>query len=129
MIRAGVLIALVGVAALAGCSDGTREVGRHKRMVAVRAGLYAIQAAPGGALAKFDDVRLVGTTTVCGKVDGQDGAGPRRFAVAKGQVTIEQPREPATVQAIAAACANAPSYRVISRNAGYTDIAVEDDPS
>lgn len=112
-----------------GGDDGASQRVRHQRAAAARAGLYAIQAAPGGAIARFSDVRLIGANVVCGTVDAQDGVGPRAFGFAQGEVTIEQPGDAATRAAVAERCKGGPARRVVSRNVAYTDISVEDDPS
>ncbi|HEX8486401.1 hypothetical protein [Sphingomonas sp.] len=121
------MILALGCAACGG--DGAAETVRHDRARAARAGLYAIQAAPGGALARFADVRLFDSKAVCGKVDGQDGGGLRRFGVLPGrEPVIEQPGDAATVVAVERICAGGKARAVVSRNAGYTDIRVEDHP-
>jgi hypothetical protein len=116
--------------ACAGCSDdGALQSVRYERARAARAGLYAVKAAPGGALARFVDVRLIGANIVCGTVDGQDGGGVRRFGVANGEAVIEQLGDPASLAAVEKACPAGPSRKVIGRNAAFTDISVEDEPS
>lgn len=123
-------VLLAGLACAACGDNGVSDDVRHARIRAARDGLYAIQAAPGGALARFADVRLFDTKVVCGKVDGQDGGGLRRFGVIPGQEPlIEQPGDAATAAAVARVCTAGPSRKVVSRNAGYTDLSVEDDPS
>lgn len=126
MARARILLLLA--LASAACSDEASQQVRHDRIAAVRTGLNVIKAAPGGPLARFADVRLIGADVVCGTVDGQDGIGPRRFGVAHGEAAIEQPGDAATGAAVARACTGGPSRRVVSRNPVYSDIAVEDDP-
>lgn len=126
MARACTLLLLaLGAAA---CSDEAAQRTQHDRIAAVRTGLNVIKVQPGGPLARFADVRLIGTDVVCGTVDGQDGIGPRRFGVAHGEAAIEQPGDPATRAAVARTCTGGPSRRVVSRNPAYSDIDVENDP-
>lgn len=112
---------------LAACSDGTEPTRpQHQLIAAVRQGIYAVKAAPGGALAQFSDVRLYGKGTVCGIVDAQDGGGPRRFAaVGGGEPVIEGSGDAAAGAKIAQTC-KGPARKVTSRNPGYTDIQVAD---
>ena len=113
--------------AVAACSDGGQPTRpQHQLIAAVRQGLYAIKAAPGGALAQFSDVRLIGRNTVCGTVDAQDGGGARKFAVvAGGAPAIERSGDPDAAATIAQAC-RGPTRAVTSRNPTYSDIAVEE---
>lgn len=112
--------------ALVACSDGgepTRP--QHQLIAAVRQGLYAVKAAPGGALALFSDVRLHGRNVVCGTVDAQDGGGKRRFAVVgAGEPVIEGSGDASAAATIAATC-QGPARKVIGRNTSYTDLEVE----
>lgn len=123
-------IVLAALACAACGHSGVSDDVRHARIRAARDGLHAIQAAPGGPLARFADVRLFDTNVVCGKVDGQDGGGLRRFGAVPGQeAVIEQPGDAASVAAVARVCATGRSRKVVSRNVGYTDLSVEDGPS
>jgi hypothetical protein len=119
--------ALFLVLALPACSDGSEPMRpQHQLIAAVRVGLYAVKAAPGGALAQFSDVRLYGKGMVCGVVDAQDGGGPRRFAaVGGGEPVIEGSGDAAAGAKIARTC-KGPARKVTSRNPGYTDIQVDD---
>lgn len=110
---------------LAACSDGG-EPGRpeHQLIAAVRQGLYAVKAAPGGAIARFADVRLHGRNVVCGRVDAQDGGGWRQFAaVGAGEPVIEGSGDPNAPAIIERTC-RGPARAVTSRNDAYTDIEV-----
>ncbi|WP_374943471.1 hypothetical protein [Sphingomonas sp.] len=127
MARASTLLLLA--LASAACSDEASQRVQHDRIAAVRTGLNVIKAAPGGPLARFADVRLIGAHVVCGTVDGQDGIGPRHFGVAHGEAVIEQPDDPATRAAVARTCTGGPSRKVVSRNPIYSDIDVEEQPS
>ena len=123
MIRRALLVSL----ALAACSDGGESTRpQHQMIAAVRQGLYAVKAAPGGALALFSDVQLFGKDVVCGTVDAQDGGGARRFAsVRGGEPVIEGSGDPGAAAKIAATCTG-PARKVTGRNRTYTDIEVEE---
>ena len=124
--RRALLLAPILAGALAACSDGNQPTRpEHQLIAAVRQGLYAVKAAPGGAIALFSDVRLVGQNTVCGTVDAQDGGGLRRFvSVAGAEPAIEGAGDPAAPAKIDAAC-KGPSRKVTGRNATYSDIEFE----
>ena len=124
MIRLALLLPL----SLAACSDGGESSRpQHQMVAAVRQGIYAVKAAPGGALASFSDVRLYGKTIVCGTVDAQDGGGLRRFAVVSGgEPVIEGSDDPDAVAKISRTC-QGPARTVTSRNPGYTDISVAEE--
>jgi hypothetical protein len=110
--------------ALAACGESPEP--QQKLVAAARQGLYAVKAAPGGALALFSDVTLHGETVVCGTVDAQDGGGRRRFAVVVGgEPVIEGSGDPTAAATIARTC-QGPSRKVTSRNPGYSDLEIED---
>jgi hypothetical protein len=123
MIRCALLLTL----AVTACSDGSESTRpQHQMVAAVRQGLYAIKAAPGGAIARFSDVRLIGRNTVCGTVDAQDGGGLRRFAsVAGSEPVIEGSGDAQALAKIKTAC-RGPARKVTSRNPGYSDVTVEE---
>ena len=112
--------------AIAACSDNSEpKRSQYKAIAAARQGLYAVKAAPGGAIALFSDVRLFGPSTVCGSVDAQDGGGLRRFAVVPGgEPVIEGSGDSAARTKIDTIC-RGPARKVISRNKGYTDLEIE----
>ena len=111
---------------LAACSDGSDPRPQHQLVAAVRKGLYAVKAAPGGALALFSDVQLYGKDVVCGTVDAQDGGGLRRFAVvAGGEPVIVGSGDPTAITKIEETC-RGPKRKVVSRNTGYTDLQIDE---
>jgi hypothetical protein len=91
---------------------------------AARAGMNAVAGIPGGKTATFTQMRLVGGTTVCGMIDGNDGDGPRPFSAAGQQVQVADKRDPATAAAIAKTCSGQPVHEIVSRNPQFSDIAV-----
>ncbi len=110
---------------LAACDDGGDTYADAKLVKAARVGMMAVQGVPGGKTSTFTAVRLVGGTTVCGMIDGNDGDGPRAFS-AKGQVVqVEDKRDPATKAAVDKACVGQPVQEIISRNEQFTDLAVK----
>ena len=114
---------LLAALTLAGCVD--ENAGRDAQLLrAARAGMNAVRGLPGGKTATFTEVRLVGGTTVCGKIDGNDGDGPRAFSAKGQEVAVADKREPATAAAIAKACAGSPVHEITSRNAQFSDISV-----
>lgn len=120
---------LVLALACAACGDGGEQPSQriqYERARAVRAGLYKVKAAPGGAIALFKEVRLHENGIVCGVVDAQDGVGTRRFSVSGEEVTVEQPGQTAALRTIAATC-RGPARRATSRNEAFSDITVEDE--
>ena len=122
---AGLLFATL---VLCGCSKGA-EGGtdgggeRFQTLRAARDGMMKVRALPGGKLATFTAVRLVGGANVCGMIDGNDGTGPRAFAVVGNEVLLADPRDPATVEAVRKPCAG-PAREITSRNEQFTDIDV-----
>ena len=116
--------ALLLLPLLAGaCVD--ENAGRDARLLkAARDGMMAVRGIPGGRTATFTAVRLVGGTTVCGMVDGNDGVGPRAFSARGPAVQVADPRDPATATAIAKTCAGQPVHEIRSRNAQFTDLSV-----
>ena len=120
MIRALLIVTPI---ALAGCSsDGASQVERQRALKEARAGMGKVRALPGGRQATFKEVRLVGSDTVCGMIDGNDGVAPHAFSVSGGVVTIADERDPATGATVTAACTGQPSREITSRNAQFSDI-------
>lgn len=122
-------IVLLGCTACSDAADRAAQERQQQSLRTVRDGLNRVRGTPGGSIATFTQVRLVGTDIVCGRVDGQDGFGARRFTTDGKAVTVEEPREPARLATIERECSKAPSRRVINRNPDYSDITVEDSPS
>ncbi len=116
---------LLPLALLSACDDGGDTYADAQLVKAARAGMMAVQGVPGGKTSTFTAVRLVGGSTVCGMIDGNDGDGPRAFS-AKGQdVLVEDKRDPATKAAVDKACVGQPVQEIISRNEQFTDLAVK----
>lgn len=102
---------------------------RQQAMIsAVRKGMNSFKGEVGGATSQFLSLALVGKSIVCGTVDGNDGAGSRRFSAVDGIVQIEQPGDAAGLRSIARTCSRGRSRAVVSRNAAFSDISVEDTP-
>lgn len=118
--------ALVLLLLLAACDDGGTAARDAAYVKAARAGMNTVRGIPGGRTADFTEVRLVGADTVCGKVDGNDGDGPRAFAAKGTQVLLDDLRDPATAAAVAKACAGQPVREIVSRNAQFTDLEVKE---
>ncbi len=119
MTRALLLLPLL----LAAC--GEKQAAEDARLLrAARAGMNAVRGIPGGKTANFTEMRLVGGTTVCGMIDGNDGDGPRPFSAQGQTVQVADKRDPATTAAIAKTCAGAPVHEIVSRNPQFSDIAV-----
>ena len=118
--RAAILLPLL----LAACDDGGENARNAAYVKAARAGMNTVRGIPGGRTASFTEVRLVGSDTVCGKVDGNDGDGPRAFSARGPDVLVEDKRDPATAAAVAQACAGQPVREIVSRNAQFTDLEV-----
>jgi hypothetical protein len=119
-------LALLPLVALAACDDGGENARNAAYVKAARAGMNAVRGIPGGRTASFTEVRLVGADTVCGRVDGNDGDGPRAFSARGQDVKVEDKRDPATAAAVATACAGQPVREIVSRNAQFTDLAVKE---
>ena len=117
--------ALILVLTLAGCGsgDGVSQGERQQALSAARAGMNKVRGLPGGKQATFTEVKLVNGATVCGTIDGNDGTGPRGFAVVGDEVLLADPRDPATVAAVAAPC-KGPAREITSRNAQFSDLDV-----
>lgn len=114
---------LLGVFLLAAC--GEQQAAEDARLLrAARAGMNAVRGVPGGKTATFTQVRLVGDTTVCGMIDGNDGDGPRPFSARGQDVAVADKRDPATAAAIAKTCGGTPVREIVSRNEQFSDIAV-----
>lgn len=122
MIRRALLLPL---ALLAACDDGGDTYADARLIKAARAGMMAVQGLPGGKTSTFTAVRLVGETTVCGMIDGNDGDGPRGFSARGQDVLLEDKRDPATKAAVDKACAGQPVQEIIGRNQQFTDLAVK----
>jgi hypothetical protein len=116
--------ALAPLLLLAACDDGGETARDAAYVKAARAGMNAVRGIPGGMTANFTEVRLVGDRVVCGKVDGNDGDGPRAFRAEGTQVQVEDKRDPATLAAIAKGCEGRPVREIVSRNAQFTDLEV-----
>ncbi|MEH3047543.1 hypothetical protein [Sphingomonas adhaesiva] len=110
---------------LAACDDGGSTYADAKLVKAARAGMMAVQGVPGGKTSTFTAVRLVGKTTVCGMIDGNDGDGPRAFSAQGQTVLVEDKRDPATKAAVDRACVGQPVHEIVSRNGQFTDLAVK----
>ncbi len=124
-------VLLLALACAACGGDGGEEPSQrlqYERARAVRAALYKVKAAPGGAIALFKQVRLHEAGVVCGVVDAQDGDGSRRFSVSGDEVTVEQPGDTAALRIIEATC-RGPAREATSRNEAFTDITVAHEPS
>lgn len=117
--------AIVAAAAcLAACDDGGANARNAALIKAARAGMNTVRGIPGGKTSSFTAVRLVGGTTVCGMIDGNDGDGARAFSARGRQVLVEDKRDSATRAAIDRACAGGPVHVITSRNAQFTDLGV-----
>ncbi len=119
---------LAGLTACSDAEDRAAQGRQQERLTAVREGLNRVRGIPGGSIATFTGVTLVGAKRVCGRVDAQDGFGARRFTTDGQAVTVEQPREPATIATVERECASGDARRVVNRNPDYSDITVEDEP-
>ena len=109
--------------ALAACVD--ENAGRDAQLLrTARAGMNAVRGLPGGRTASFTEVRLVGGTTVCGKIDGNDGDGPRPFSARGSDVAVADMRDPASIAAIERNCAGQPVHELRSRNEQFSDLSV-----
>jgi hypothetical protein len=86
--------------------------------------MNTVRGLPGGRTATFTEVRLVGENTVCGKIDGNEGDGPRPFVAAGGMALVVDPSEPGHAETIAKMCAGKPVREITSRNAQFTDLQV-----
>ncbi|MEH3037065.1 MAG: hypothetical protein PGN23_11365 [Sphingomonas adhaesiva] len=116
---------ILPLALLAACDDGGDTYADAKLVKAARAGMMAVQGVPGGKTSTFTAVRLIGGTTVCGMIDGNDGDGPRAFSAKGQQVLVEDKRDPATKAAGEKSCVGQPVYEIVSRNEQFTDLAVK----
>jgi hypothetical protein len=116
---------LLPLALLAACDDGGENARNAKLLRAARAGMNAVRGVPGGKTATFTQVRLVGATTVCGMIDGNDGDGPRPFSARGDEVTVADRHEPERLRVIAATCTGSPVHEITSRNPTFSDISVE----
>ena len=119
MMRALILLPLL----LAAC--GEKQAAEDAALLrAARAGMNAVAGIPGGKTATFTEMRLVGRSTVCGMIDGNDGDGPRPFSAKGQEVQVADKRDPATAAAIAKTCTGQPVHEITSRNPQFSDIAV-----
>ena len=120
-----IVIAALALLSLAGCDDGGRNARNATLLKAAREGMNAVRGIPGGRTATFTAVRLVGETTVCGMIDGNDGVGPRAFSAKGDDVVVAEPRDPATAAAIERTCTG-PTTEITSRNGTFSDIGVKE---
>ena len=118
------LLPLAALFVVAGCDDGGENARNAHLIRAARDGMNTVRGIPGGRTASFTEVRLVGADTVCGKVDGNDGEGPRAFSAKGATVLVEDKRDPATLAPVERACAGKPVREIVSRNAQFTDLEV-----
>ncbi|WEK42814.1 MAG: hypothetical protein P0Y64_15895 [Candidatus Sphingomonas colombiensis] len=119
---------LLACSACSSQEEAAAEQRQKAMIITVRKGIGSLRGEIGGRTSQFVSINLVGKNIVCGTVDGNDGDGIRRFSVADGVVLIEQPGDAAGVRAIQQVCSRGRSRPVISRNATFTDISVEDKP-